>query len=71
MPVVSKYTNKQVDEIINEVVGVLQRHDAPVDLALMVLGNAATDVINQLQPVQRKAIAEKFSQALMSSVETD
>ncbi|ARV27796.1 hypothetical protein A6A12_1779 [Vibrio anguillarum] len=37
----------------------------------MIAGNIATNVLNQnVAASQRKAIAEKFAQALMSSLET-
>ena len=59
MPIVSKYSNERVEQIIDEVVNVLQRHEAPLDLALMVLGNATTELINgSVKPEQRAAIAE-------------
>ncbi|MFO6424739.1 DUF1414 domain-containing protein [Motilimonas sp. KMU-193] len=69
MPVVSKYSNERVEQLINEVVEVLQRDQAPLDLALMVLGNATTELINgSVKPEQRAAVADKFAKALTASV---
>lgn len=72
MPITSKYTNKKVEQIIDDVFDVLEKHDASAELALMIVGNIATNVINTDVPAsQRKAIAEKFSQALLSSIKED
>ncbi|GAB3519961.1 hypothetical protein BIT28_10070 [Photobacterium proteolyticum] len=72
MPITSKYTNKKVEQIIDDVFDVLEKHDASAELALMIVGNIATNVINADVPAsQRKAIAEKFSQALLSSIKED
>ncbi|TOJ03360.1 DUF1414 domain-containing protein, partial [Vibrio parahaemolyticus] len=44
---------------------------ASPELTLMIAGNIATNVLNQrVATSQRKLIAEKFAQALMSSLET-
>ncbi|RJG41976.1 DUF1414 domain-containing protein [Motilimonas pumila] len=72
MPIVSKYKNEQVEAIINDVVAVLQQHNAPMDLALMVLGNTTSDLINSnIQPAQRAAIAEKFAAALTAAIDQE
>lgn len=72
MPITSKYTNKKVEQIIDDVFDVLEKHDASAELALMIMGNITTNVINADVPAsQRKAIAEKFSQALLSSIKED
>lgn len=70
MPVTSKYDDKQVERIISDVVNVLEQHDASTDLSLMVVGNVATNILNQNIPAaQRQAFAEKFAQALLSSID--
>ncbi|EKM29039.1 hypothetical protein VCHENC02_5114 [Vibrio harveyi] len=49
---------------------VLEKHAASPELTLMIAGNIATNVLNQqVAASQRKVIAEKFAQALMSSLE--
>ncbi|OIN14403.1 DUF1414 domain-containing protein [Oceanisphaera psychrotolerans] len=70
MPVISKY-EKQFDQLLSELEAVMDKHLAPADLRLMVLGNLATHIINhQIAPGQRKAIADKFAKVLTSSVDT-
>lgn len=69
MPIISKYSNEKIEQMLTEVVNVLDKHEASADLSLMIVGNIATNVLNQEIPAsQRKAIAEKFTQALLSSV---
>ncbi|EDM64651.1 MAG: DUF1414 domain-containing protein [Moritella sp.] len=71
MPIVSKYQSDKVEKVIDEVIDVLEKHDAPLDLGLMVLGNAAANIINaSLSPKQRQAVAEKFAKALVASVKS-
>ncbi|OSM53907.1 hypothetical protein WH06_02120, partial [Aeromonas salmonicida subsp. salmonicida] len=60
MPIVSKYTNQQFDDLMNDLITVLEKHKAPVDLSLMVLGNVTTNIINGMAPAQRQAITEKY-----------
>ena len=70
MPITSKYTDEQVEKILAEVATVLEKHAASPELTLMIAGNIATNVLNQqVAASQRKVIAEKFAQALMSSLE--
>ncbi|QCG47415.1 YejL family protein [Aeromonas schubertii] len=69
MPIVSKYKNEQFDALMNDLIAVLEQHKAPVDLSLMVLGNLATNIINELPQAQRQAIADKFVHALTASVD--
>ncbi|MGR5235660.1 YejL family protein [Vibrio alfacsensis] len=69
MPITSKYTDEQVEKILAEVGAVLEKHAASPELTLMIAGNIATNVLNQqVAASQRKLIAEKFAQALMSSL---
>ncbi len=71
MPVTSKYNDKNVEQILSDIVNILDKHQTSTDLSLMVLGNIATNIINNEIPrMQRKIIAEKFAQALLSSVDT-
>ncbi len=55
-----------------DLLNTLAKHNVPVDLSLMVLGNAATNIINgQLPPEKRRGVAEGFAKALVSSVSDD
>ncbi|USD41954.1 YejL family protein [Vibrio sp. SCSIO 43135] len=70
MPITSKYSDDQVENILAEVAAILEKHGATPELSLMIAGNIATNVLNQnVAASQRKAIAEKFAQALISSIE--
>ncbi len=70
MPITSKYSDDQIETILTEIAAVLDKHGASSELSLMIAGNIATNVLNNKVPVsQRKAIGEKFAQALLSSIE--
>lgn len=72
MPITSKYSNQKVEQIISDVYDVLENHNASAELALMVVGNIATNIINADVPAsQKKTIAEKFAQALLNSIKED
>ncbi|BDY05504.1 DUF1414 domain-containing protein [Ferrimonas sp. YFM] len=71
MAILSKYSNDQVEKLLNELLVVLEKNQTPTDLALMVLGNCATDIINRdVAPGARKRLAEQFGQALLASVDS-
>ncbi|CDG00485.1 Hypothetical UPF0352 protein PM1884 [Avibacterium paragallinarum JF4211] len=36
----SKFQDKQVDTLLNELIAVFEKHQTPVDLSLVVLGNS-------------------------------
>jgi uncharacterized protein YejL (UPF0352 family) len=70
MPITSKYSDDQIEIILTEIAAVLEKHQASSELSLMIAGNIATNVLNNsVAAKQRKAIADKFSQALLSSIE--
>jgi uncharacterized protein YejL (UPF0352 family) len=70
MPITSKYSDATVEQILTEIAVVLEKHSASPELSLMIAGNIATNVLNQDGAAsQRKVIAEKFAQALISSIE--
>lgn len=67
----SKYQDKQVDAILNDMIAVLEKHQAPVDLSLVVLGNMTTNLLlGSVGQRQRIALAKAFSDALLNSVKT-
>lgn len=69
MPIISKYSNKKIETILDEVMEVLHKNDVSVDLSLMVLGNAITHVINSQVPVSKRSqISDKFVKALSTSI---
>ncbi|GLT17606.1 UPF0352 protein [Vibrio zhanjiangensis] len=70
MPITSKYSDDKIETILSEVAVVLDKYGAGPELSLMIAGNIATNVLNQnVSASQRKALAEKFAQALLSSIE--
>ena len=69
MPQISRYSDEQVEQLLAELLNVLEKHKAPTDLSLMVLGNMVTNLINT--PAQRQAIANSFARALQSSINED
>ncbi|END4893115.1 YejL family protein [Citrobacter freundii] len=72
MPQISRYSDEHVEQLLNEMLNVLEKHKAPTDLSLMVLGNMVTNLINtSIASAQRQAIANSFARALQSSVNDD
>lgn len=66
----SKYPNQQVEEILTELIAVLEKHQAPLDLSLMALGNTVSNLlINSVGSPQRTVLAQAFSRALLDSIE--
>lgn len=69
MPINSKYSDSQVEQVIQDLLAVLTRHEASVELSLMCLGNATSHIINSSIAKQSQAqVVESFNQALKSSV---
>lgn len=68
----SKYQDKQLDALLNDLIITLEKHKAPVDLSLMALGNMVTNILqtNVQTAAQREALAEAFSQALKNSLKS-
>ncbi|MEC6882415.1 YejL family protein [Photobacterium piscicola] len=72
MPITSKYSTKKVEQIIDDVFYVLDKHKTSPELALMVVGDIATNIINANVPVaQREVLAQKFAKALQASIKKD
>lgn len=72
MPQSSRYSDERVEKVLAELVSVLEKHQTPTDLSLMVLGNMVTNLINtSIAPTQREHIANSFAQALKSSIKED
>lgn len=72
MPITSKYSTKKVEQIIDDMFDVLDKHNTSPELALMVVGDIATNIINANVPVaQRAVLAQKFAKALQASIKKD
>ena len=71
MAIQSKYQDKQIDAILNDIIAVLEKHQAPLDLSLIVLGNMTTNLLtSSLGKQQQKVLAQAFSEALLNSINT-
>ncbi|RKW38826.1 MAG: DUF1414 domain-containing protein [Moraxella sp.] len=71
MAIQSKYQDKQIDAILNDIIAVLEKHQAPLDLSLIVLGNMTTNLLTgSLGKQQQKVLAQAFSEALLNSINT-
>ena len=69
MAIQSKYQDKQIDAILNDMIAVLEKHQAPLDLSLIVLGNMTTNLLTgNLGKQQQKVLAQAFSEALLNSI---
>lgn len=66
----SKYSDRQVDALLGELLLVLEKQQAPTDLSLMVLGNAVSHILQRdfASPTQREFMAEAFAQALKGAL---
>lgn len=71
MAIQSKYQDKQIDAILNDMIAVLEKHQAPLDLSLIVLGNMTTNLLTgSVGKQQRQVLAQAFSDALLNSIKT-
>ncbi|MBE0367684.1 DUF1414 domain-containing protein [Pseudoalteromonas sp. MMG013] len=69
MPIQSKYSNEQVEEIVDQLLNVLTQQHSTVDLSLMCLGNSITHILKEHVPEgKRQAVANNFAKALQQSV---
>ncbi|MDU0114778.1 DUF1414 domain-containing protein [Psychrosphaera aquimarina] len=69
MPIISKYSNDEINNLVEEIISVIQANKAPVDLALIALGNTVSNVIDDnVSEKQKMAIAKSFSDALLASM---
>lgn len=69
MPIVSKYSTAQIENLVNQLLDTLHANNATTELSLMCLGNAVSHVVNSSVPApQRAVVASHFSQALTDAV---
>lgn len=72
MPIISKYSNEEINNLVDELLSVIQTQKPSVDLALIALGNAVSNVIDANVPEHAKAdIAKSFADALLASIRND
>lgn len=71
MAIQSKYQDKQIDAILHDMIAVLEKHQAPLDLSLIVLGNMTTNLLTgSIGKQQQQVLAQAFSDALLNSIKT-
>lgn len=69
MPIISKYSNKEINNLVNEVLESIQDKELPVDVALVVLGNTVSNIIDANVSAEKKqVIAQSFADALLASM---
>ncbi|MDO4627529.1 MAG: DUF1414 domain-containing protein [Pasteurellaceae bacterium] len=67
----SKFQDKQIDSIMQDMIAVLEKHQAPVDLSLVVMGNMVSNLlISSVNEQQRVALAHAFANSLLNAVNT-
>ncbi|MCO4320798.1 DUF1414 domain-containing protein [Aliidiomarina quisquiliarum] len=70
MPIMSKYSRAEQDQLFEKLLNALTETDVPADLALMTLGNLVTYVLHQQpSPERRTALAQQFGTILLKSVQ--
>lgn len=59
-----------MDALLQDIIIVLEKHQAPVDLSLMALGNAVSNILaNHIKNSEQRAfMAEAFAEALKNSL---
>lgn len=69
MPIISKYDSDQQQQLLEDILTIFEDQQIPANLALMTLGNAVSNVIEQAyQPAQREAVAAQFGKVLLQSL---
>lgn len=72
MPQTSRYNDEEIEIMLAELAAVLEKHQAPTDLSLMVLGNMITHLLNtRVSSAQRVTLARSFAEALQASVKDE
>lgn len=71
MPQQSRYSDAQFESLSQDLIGVLQKHQADRELSLMALGNLITGIFNhQVAQNNRDALAREFTRILLKSIDT-
>jgi uncharacterized protein YejL (UPF0352 family) len=69
MPIQSKYSNAQIENVVNLLLDTLRQQEANTELSLMCLGNTISHIIQTHVPVaQQQDVAKSFAQVLVDSV---
>ncbi|MED5525340.1 DUF1414 domain-containing protein [Gallaecimonas pentaromativorans] len=69
MPFQSKYDPEHITKLSSDMLALLTKEKVPVDLALMVLGNVLSNVVNDNVPAGRRSeLVKQFAKTLEQSV---
>ena len=69
MPQQSRYSNKEFEAAMQDVLGALEQHNANRDLSLMVLGNVLSNIFTQqVAANKRDAMVDQFCNVLKRAV---
>ncbi|MCC5856493.1 MAG: DUF1414 domain-containing protein [Idiomarina sp.] len=69
MPIVSKYSKTEQDDLFDALLQTFADKKVPADLALMTLGSLVTHVLSQHKSLEkREALARQFGAILLQSV---
>lgn len=69
MPQQSRYSNKEFEAAMQDVLGALEQHNANRDLSLMVLGNVLSNIFTQqVATNNRDAMVDQFCNVLKRAV---
>jgi uncharacterized protein len=69
MPIISKYSNDEINNLVEQLLDVIDNNKVSVDLALIALGNTVSNVIDSnVKPEVKKQIANSFAEALLNSL---
>ncbi len=69
MPQTSRFNNNEIETIMNEILVVLENHNADKDLSLIALGNVLSHIFNHnVHGDHKRELVETFSNVLRKSV---
>ena len=69
MPQTSRFNNNEIETIMNEILIVLENHNADKDLSLIALGNVLSHIFNHsVHAEHKRELVETFSNVLRKSV---
>lgn len=69
MPIISKYSNEEINNLVEQLLDVVADNKVSVDLALIALGNTVSNIIDDnVKPEVKQQIAKSFADALLNSV---
>jgi uncharacterized protein YejL (UPF0352 family) len=69
MPIQSKYSNAQIETIVNALLDTLRQQQATTELSLMCLGNTVSHILQtQVPAAQRAEVAKSFAAVLVDAV---